>query len=305
MRAIDSFRRRVDSPSKRLLLLWPRAQNISDILFAVRNSSLLIVFAFLGGCALAALSTAQAPPQPPPSQQQAPPPSNQPALPPPSPAPPQPPPGPVIVLDPAHGGTDNGARGQNGVFEKDIVLSMARTVRAELQSHGYRVVLTRDDDSNPSYDDRAAVANTFREAIFITLHVASTGTPGTARTYYDQFWTPLPVPASSDPDTKKPNFPVNTLNPWNQAQRNSLDASHRLADLLQLQLVQVFSGSPVTPSAAPIRELRSVVGPAVAIELSSVAVSNPESLGAEANPLALAMLRTLTAFHPVPLGGGN
>lgn len=264
------------------------------------------MFAFLGACALAALSTAQAPPQSPPPQQQAlPAPSNQPALPPQSPAPPQPPSGPVVVLDPAHGGTDNGARGPSGIFEKDIVLNMARTVRAELQTHGYRVVLTRDDDSNPSYDDRAAVANAFRDAIFITLHVASTGTPGTARAYYDQFWTPIPVPSSADADVKKPDIPVNTLSPWNQAQRNSLDASHHLADLLQLQLVQVFSGSPVTSSAAPIRELRSVVGPAVAIELSSVAVSNPESLGAAANPLALAMLRTLSAFHPVPVAGGD
>lgn len=277
----------------------------------MRNSLLQIVFAFLGACALAALSAAQAPPQSPPSQQQAPPaPSNQPpspqqTAPPPQAAPPQPPSGPVIVLDPAHGGTDNGARGPSGIFEKDIVLNIARTVRAELQSHGYRVVLTRDDDSNPSYDDRAAVANAFRDAVFITLHVASTGTPGTARAYYDQFWTPLPVPASSDADPKKPNIPVNTLSPWNQAQRESLDASHHLADLLQLQLVQVFSGSPVTSSAAPIRELRSVVGPAVAIELSSVAVSNPESLGAEANPLALAILRTLSAFHPAPVAGGN
>ncbi len=266
---------------------------------------LLIIFASVGACALATFSTAQAPPQSPPSQQQAPPaPSNQPAPPLQSPAPPQLPPGPVIVLDPAHGGTDNGARGQSGVFEKDIVLNMARTVRAELQSRGYRVVLTRDDDSNPSYDDRAAVANAFRDAIFITLHVASTGTPGTARAYYNQFWTPLPAAASSDADAK-PNIPANTLNPWNQAQRGSLDASHRLADLLQLQLVQVFSGSPVTSSAAPIRELRSVVGPAVAIELSSVAVPNPESLGAAANPVAMAIYRTLTAFHPALPVGGN
>lgn len=191
-------------------------KNISDILFAVRNSLLQIVFAFLGACALTALSTAQAPQSPPSQQQASPAPSNQPAspqqtTPPPQTVPPQQPSGPVIVLDPAHGGTDNGARGPSGIFEKDIVLNMARTVRAELQSHGYRVVLTRDDDSNPSYDDRAAVANAFRDAIFVTLHVASTGTPGTARAYYDQFWTPIPVPSSADADVKKPDIPVNTL----------------------------------------------------------------------------------------------
>jgi N-acetylmuramoyl-L-alanine amidase len=56
--------------------------------------------------------------------------------------------GPVIVLDPAHGGTDPGARGQNGPIEKDVVLQFARVTRVELVRQGYRVVLTRDDDSS-------------------------------------------------------------------------------------------------------------------------------------------------------------
>ncbi|MGH7839257.1 MAG: N-acetylmuramoyl-L-alanine amidase, partial [Candidatus Binataceae bacterium] len=59
--------------------------------------------------------------------------------------------GPVIVLNPAHGATDTGARGENGIFEKDVVLRFALAARAELQRQGYRVVMTRTDDSNPSY----------------------------------------------------------------------------------------------------------------------------------------------------------
>ena len=67
--------------------------------------------------------------------------------------------GPVIVLDPAHGGIDNGARGQSGVVEKDLVLLFARTARLALEREGFRVVMTRNDDSDPSFDDRAALAN--------------------------------------------------------------------------------------------------------------------------------------------------
>ena len=92
----------------------------------------------------------------------------------------------TIVVDAAHGGTDNGARGSNGINEKDVVLALARGCRAELTTRGYRVVMTRDSDADPTFDDRAAQANQFADAIFISLHVASTGTPATVRVYYDR-----------------------------------------------------------------------------------------------------------------------
>ena len=115
-------------------------------------------------------------------------------------------PAPVIILDPAHGGTNTGARGENGLVEKDLVLQIARTLQAQLENHGYRVVMTRTDDSNPSYDDRAAIANAYTDGIFITLHVGSTGKIGTVRAYYDEFWTPLPpMPSSAQVPAVAPN----------------------------------------------------------------------------------------------------
>lgn len=211
------------------------------------------------------------------------------------------------MLDPAHGGTDSGARGENGIFEKDLVLDIARTVRAELERQGYRVAMTRDDDSNPSYDDRAAVANASHDAIFISLHIASTGTAGTARAYYDQFWTPIPSPAppAADANAKKASPPVNTLVTWQEAQRPYAEASHRLADLLQAQCAQVFSGSPVASTGAAVRELRSVAAPAVALEISSVSVSNPDSLRAAAAPLATAIARSIPAFRAANAAGAK
>ena len=91
------------------------------------------------------------------------------------------------MLDPAHGGIDNGARGQNGVVEKDLVLLMARTARLALEREGFRVVMTRNDDSDPSYDDRAALANSYRDVIFVSFHISSTGALHTARAYFYQF----------------------------------------------------------------------------------------------------------------------
>ncbi len=282
----------------------PASRLISAMLSPVRNFLYVIIFlSLLPGCAIPALFAAQAP-APPPQQQASPPPAAQ--NPPPQPAAPAPS-GPVIVLDPAHGGTDNGARGENGVFEKDIVLKIARSVRSELARRGYRVVLTRDDDSNPSYDDRAAIANAYSGAIFITLHIASTGTAGTARAYYYRFWTPLPSTPISGPDTgaAKSVSPAGTLVTWAEAQRSAADSSHLLADLMQIQLAQLFPGSPVTSSGAAVRELRSVAAPAVALELSSVAVSNPDSLVGAAAPLAAAIDRSLPAFHAAKPAGSN
>jgi len=199
----------------------------------------------------------------------------------------------VIVLDPAHGGTDTGARGENGLAEKDIVLQIARAVREQLTRDAYRVLLTRNDDSNPSYDDRAAMANAYRDAIFVSLHVSSTGSPGTVHAYYDQFATPSETPAAA----KVPVPPLNGLTSWEDAQRSYVDASHRLTDFIQADLAQSFPGSPSASIAAPVRALRSVSAPAVAIEVSSVSGSTAESLNATAGPIAAAIAHGISALR--------
>jgi N-acetylmuramoyl-L-alanine amidase len=211
------------------------------------------------------------------------------------------------VLNPAHGGTDSGARGQNGAAEKDLVLRMARGVKAELERQGLRVVMTRNDDSNPSYDDRASMANGYRDAIFISLHIASTGTVGSVRAYYEQMSAPYVPPADATNAPAKPALPaVSGLNSWNEAQRPYLNASHRLADLVQIELAQKFSGSVDTSLGTAVRELRSVADPAVAIELSSVSGPDPDTLAnAAAAPLADAIAQAITAFRAATPGGAK
>jgi N-acetylmuramoyl-L-alanine amidase len=214
------------------------------------------------------------------------------------------------VINPAHGGTDNGARGQSGQVEKDVVLIFARMLRSEFERQGYRVVMTRNDDSNPSYEDRAAVANGYRDAIFISLHVSSTGRIGTARAYSYQFATPLavanPVDGADAVATAPPaNARTGSLIPWDQAQQSFMAASYRLADVLQAQFAQRFNGSPAVASRVAVRELRSVAAPAVAVELSSVSVSDPNTLLAMGAPLAYAIVRAVQVFRPLGIAAGN
>jgi N-acetylmuramoyl-L-alanine amidase len=213
----------------------------------------------------------------------------------------------VIVLDPAHGGTDAGARGPDGVVEKDLVLQIVRTMRAELEQRGYRVITTRNDDSNPSYDDRAGIANAYPGGVFVSIHISSTGTPGTVRAYYDRFGTPVAPGGAglAGVADQAVNRPSGGLTDWNEAQRPLVDASRRLASLVQVQLTQFFPGSPIVSAGAAIRGLRSINEPAVAIEISSVSASSPDSLAAAATPLARAIAASVVAIRQGGAGGAR
>src|SRR6202008_512613 len=85
----------------------------------------------------------------------------------------------VIVIDPGHGGTDEGVHGAKGTLEKDVTLAVARRLKVAIESRiGARVLLTRDDDRIVSPDDRAALANNNKGDVFVSVHVA--GSPQTA-----------------------------------------------------------------------------------------------------------------------------
>jgi len=166
------------------------------------------------------------------------------------------------VLDPAHGGTDTGARGAGGIRESDLVLALAGQIRAALEKQGLTVLQTRRGDDGPSLDDRASLANAQRNAIFISLHVGSTGLPGTVRVYT------LPAPAAVPPA-------AGALLPWGRAQNAFAGMSRKLADLAQVQMSLRFKGSPQNASEAAVRQLNSVALPAMAVELANVSVQDP------------------------------
>ncbi len=195
------------------------------------------------------------------------------------------------MLDPAHGGADAGARGTSGILESEVVMVFARAVREQLERQGVRVILTRQGNENPSFDDRSAVANGLRGALFISLHVSSTGPPGTARVYSLE-----PTGAFAE---------RSGLILWDQAQERWAMSSRRLAELTQIQLAQRFRGSPDIPLAAPVRQLRTIAAPAIAVELSSVSVPDRKQLNDAAPMLAEAIARGVAAFRQSAESGGK
>ena len=76
----------------------------------------------------------------------------------------------TVVLDAGHGGKDEGAKGQGGLLEKEVVFDVALRVRDRLTALGYRVVLTRETDERVSLADRVERANQARGDLFVSIH---------------------------------------------------------------------------------------------------------------------------------------
>jgi N-acetylmuramoyl-L-alanine amidase len=80
-------------------------------------------------------------------------------------------PRPLIVLDPGHGGLDNGAKAPSGEDEKSIVLAFALALRDKLEQGGkYRVAMTRSDDTFIPLGERVRFARARNASLFISVH---------------------------------------------------------------------------------------------------------------------------------------
>jgi N-acetylmuramoyl-L-alanine amidase len=75
------------------------------------------------------------------------------------------------VLDPGHGGIDNGTKATTGEMEKTIVLQFSLMLRDKIEKTGrYRVVMTRTDDTFVALGDRVAIARERQAALFVSIH---------------------------------------------------------------------------------------------------------------------------------------
>jgi N-acetylmuramoyl-L-alanine amidase len=79
---------------------------------------------------------------------------------------------PVVVIDPGHGGVDNGTQAGGGENnEKDLVLGFGLALRDRIEKGGkYRVVMTREDDTFVPLADRVRIARTQSAALFVSIH---------------------------------------------------------------------------------------------------------------------------------------
>jgi N-acetylmuramoyl-L-alanine amidase len=77
---------------------------------------------------------------------------------------------PLIIIDPGHGGVDNGTQA-SGESEKNLVLAFGLALRDRIEKSGkYRVVMTRSDDTFIPLDDRVKIARNQSAALFVSIH---------------------------------------------------------------------------------------------------------------------------------------
>jgi N-acetylmuramoyl-L-alanine amidase len=77
---------------------------------------------------------------------------------------------PVVVIDPGHGGPDNGTQ-SGGEIEKNLVLEFGLALRDRIEKSGkYRVVMTRNDDTFIPLNDRVRIARNQSAALFVSIH---------------------------------------------------------------------------------------------------------------------------------------
>jgi N-acetylmuramoyl-L-alanine amidase len=76
----------------------------------------------------------------------------------------------VVVIDPGHGGIDNGTQSGDEI-EKNLVLGFGLALRDRLEKSGkYRVVMTRTDDTFIPLGDRVRIAREQSAALFVSIH---------------------------------------------------------------------------------------------------------------------------------------
>lgn len=83
-----------------------------------------------------------------------------------------------IILDAGHGGKDPGAIGKSGVYEKDVVLDITKRLYKVLKNEGYKVILTRKDDTFISLQKRTEIASQNNADLFISVHANSNPSRG-------------------------------------------------------------------------------------------------------------------------------
>ena len=231
----------------------------------------------------------------------------------------------TIVLDPGHGGTEQGARGPSGTLEKNVALAVARQLKSAIEARlGLRVLLTRSGDETVALDARAAFANNNKADLFISLH--ANASVRSSVTGAEVFYVTLgEYGNSARASAAEPGALLPTLGGgqravdlilWEMAQAQHLNASARLARLMEGEMRQRLPMSPRAIQQAPFRVLVGANMPAVLVEMGFITnpaeekrLNTPEYQSQIVNALLGAVVRfkatseRIGAPQPVPSPG--
>ena len=215
----------------------------------------------------------------------------------------------TIVIDPGHGGEDNGVKGAGGALEKDVALSVARRVKSTIESRlGMRVLLTHEEGTRVDADGRAAIANNNKADLFISLHANGSPRP-TVRgaSIFTLSLDRVGEDARRQSQVDRAVLPVFgggsrevSLVEWELAQAAHLDGSNAFAGIVDQKLRTTADLPSVTLQRAPMRSLAGTNMPALLIEMGYLSNPDEERMLTSndfQNTIALALTEAVAAFR--------
>jgi N-acetylmuramoyl-L-alanine amidase len=201
-----------------------------------------------------------------------------------------------VVIDPGHGGAQEGAISPDGQLEKNVSLDVARRLKAALEHAGADAVLTREQDVLLALADRVTFANQAKQDVFVSLHLNSMPTRR-LRAKLEGVQTFFLSASASGEDARRvaetenadsagagAPQPTDTLAfILSDLRRSEAHAdSARLAYAIHSRLVAASGGSDHGVQQAPFYVLTGVEAPAVLVEFGFI--SHPEESKKLAKP---------------------
>ena len=188
----------------------------------------------------------------------------------------------TIVIDPGHGGKEVGAVGPSGLMEKDITLAVSKKLAAALGARlGARVVLTRDDDSVVTLDQRTALANQYGADLFLSVHMNAAVVKDAkgSETYFlnleasDELARRAAETENAAGGRPGGNDDLNLIL-WDLAHQEYLQESSRFAQAIQEEMNRASGVQNRGVKQAPFKVLIGATMPAALVEVGFI--TNPE-----------------------------
>lgn len=165
----------------------------------------------------------------------------------------------TILIDPGHGGKDQGAPGVGGILEKNITLTLGQKLAEKLRKCGFRVFMTRINDRNLTLQQRVSMCENLKPDLFISVHCNAVSN---RRTMGVETYAVTPQGAASTSDSK----PVREASAGNSFNRNN----YRLAYEVQKNLMAFTRAPDRGVRHARFFVIRHAVCPAILIETGFV-----------------------------------
>lgn len=198
----------------------------------------------------------------------------------------------LVMIDPGHGGKDPGAIGNEGTYEKHVVLHIAKRLQSLLdQQHGIHAVLTRQDDVFIPLYHRVSLAHQHEADLFISIHadgftnddvsgasvfaLSPHGAGSAMARYLSQSENSVDVLYDDDFKTSDP-YLKETL--FDLDQRETINRSLDFGRHLASNIIKVHHMHSPHPEQAGFAVLKSPRIPSVLVETSFITNKHEEKL---------------------------